>query len=405
MKNLLRSIFNFFASYGFASIILFLLLLLTLFGTLDQVENGLFSASKKYFESFIVVQDIGPIPVLLPGVYLLMVLLFVNMLCGAILRAPKEWKRPGMLIAHGGIMFMILSGFVTYEYSQGGHMTLFEGESDDHFESYYDWQITITELGTGTDRKQWIIADDTIARMKSGDSRTFEAAELPFALLLEGWQENATPRPVPPGIAAGIDGVMLQPLERDPEAERNIAGAFATVMPKDIADPAQMTNPHAETGGVEMQTGLLWGLASAPWVVNADGKRYAIDLHHVRYPVPFRVTLDKFTHAMHPGTGMASSFESDVTVNEAGRDRGVNISMNDPLRHKGFTFFQASWGPQNAGPNQPLFSTFAVVNNPADQWPKYSCYIIALGLLIHFGQKLLAYLRNENKQRARRAAA
>jgi hypothetical protein len=42
---------------------------------------------------------------------------------------------------------------------------------------------------------------------------------------------------------------------------------------------------------------------------------------------------------------------------------------------------------------------FAVVNNPADQWPKYSCYIIGIGMTIHFLQRLAMYLRSENRRR------
>lgn len=73
--------------------------------------------------------------------------------------------------------------------------------------------------------------------------------------------------------------------------------------------------------------------------------------------------------------------------------------MNEPLRYEGFTLFQSGWGPQNAGPGEPLFSTFSVVNNPADQWPLYSCLVISAGLLIHFLQKLFSYLRAENRRR------
>ena len=42
--------------------------------------------------------------------------------------------------------------------------------------------------------------------------------------------------------------------------------------------------------------------------------------------------------------------------------------MNEPLRDGGLVLYQASWGPVGrAGPATPLFSTFAVVRNPADQ--------------------------------------
>jgi hypothetical protein len=80
--------------------------------------------------------------------------------------------------------------------------------------------------------------------------------------------------------------------------------------------------------------------------------------------------------------------------------------MNQPLRHEGFTLYQSSWGPSNARPGDPLFSTFSVVRNPADQWPLYSCLTIAAGLLLHFVRKLLGYLRSENRRvRDKRAGA
>ena len=97
---------------------------------------------------------------------------------------------------------------------------------------------------------------------------------------------------------------------------------------------------------------------------------------------------------------MAANFESVVTQTEGPIDRKVNIRMNEPLRYHGYTLFQSGWGPQNAGPGERLFSTFSVVKNPADQWPLYSCIVIAIGLLIHFLQKLFSYLRAENRRRS-----
>ena len=76
----------------------------------------------------------------------------------------------------------------------------------------------------------------------------------------------------------------------------------------------------------------------------------------------------------------------------------ILIRMNEPLRHKGYTFFQASFreDPQT----RVLSSTFAVVKNPADQYPLYGCIIITFGMLLHFGAKLLRHLKMEREQRA-----
>ena len=77
----------------------------------------------------------------------------------------------------------------------------------------------------------------------------------------------------------------------------------------------------------------------------------------------------------------------------------MRIEMNEPLRDEGVVLFQASWGPQDAPPDTPLFSVFAVHRNPSDYWPLYSCIIISIGLLVTFGQRLIRFVRNQNAAR------
>lgn len=381
---MIKKALDFVSSYGVACVLLTLLLILVLFGTLEQADQGLYQVQKKYFESNYVVHHLfGTIPILLPGVYLILTLLSVNIICGAIVRAPKNIKRPGMLIAHGGIILMIAAGFVTYNYSTNGRMMLYEGDQSSEYESYYEWEIRITEYGEGDTARQWVIPHEVFADMKPSDTREFYAAGLPFELELTGFLHNANPLPMSMA-GAGVDGVMLSERALSTEAEMNIAGAYATLKGKD---------------GAALAKSVLWGFDLAPWIATMEGKDYTIRMQHKRWEVPFTIVLNDFIHDMHPGTSMAANYESVVTKIENGVAREVNIRMNEPLRHEGYTFFQASWGPQNAGPNEPLFSVFAVVKNPADQWPLYSCIVIAIGLMIHFMQKLFVYIRAENRRR------
>lgn len=382
-----KKIFKFFASYGLASVLLFFLLLLTFFGTLEQVEHGLFEVQKKYFESFFLVHYLfGVIPLPLPGVYLLLGLLSINIVCGAIIRAPKQLKRPGMQIAHFGIIYLVFAGFVTFHFSTSGHMTLYEGQRSNEFVSYYDWEIVIQEQLSQGPGKKYVIPHEDFADLPPSERRVFFQQDLPFDLAIEGFAKNTTPRPAPAAAhdGIGVEGVVLQQLPLEKEAERNVAGAYAIVMAKDGST----------------QKNILWGFAQAPWVVDVDGKQYAIDLHHTRTEVPFTIALNKFIRELHPRTGMASNFESKVTKIEGGLTQEADIKMNEPLRHLGYTFFQASWGPSDAGPNEPLFSVFSVVRNPADKWPLYACIVISVGLLIHFLQRLYKYLRAENRRHA-----
>ena len=102
--------------------------------------------------------------------------------------------------------------------------------------------------------------------------------------------------------------------------------------------------------------------------------------------------LDKFTHEFHPGTRRPRVFRSNITrVEEDGETEKI-IRMNHPMRYKGYTFFQASWGPQDDPNATQFYSVFEVVKNPADHWPLVSLIITGIGLLVQFVMKLVYFI-------------
>ena len=103
---------------------------------------------------------------------------------------------------------------------------------------------------------------------------------------------------------------------------------------------------------------------------------------------------------MHPGTGMAKAFESDVLKIKDGATQKVRISMNQPLRESGYTLYQSSFREPSAMTGGRWESTFSVVRNPADRVPLWSCMVITAGLLLHFGQKLVRHVKSQNRRRA-----
>lgn len=397
MAKVLRATFDFLASYGFACVIFILLLIITFLGTIEQVDMGLYEVQKKYFESMFLVHwfefgDSFAIPLPLPGVYLLLVLFTINLIAGGIIRMRKNKTTIGNLIIHAGMLVMIAAGFVNYTYAEDGHMTLAENERASEFVSYYLWEIAIAETNGTETTQEHVISSDAFLDLRPEESKTFTSSNLPFDLTISGFQRNSSVIGAGPVVAQTmkvVDGFALMPMELDREAERNAAGAYATVRDK-------------KTG--QTQEGILWGLNLAPWTVTVDGRQFTIELRRKRYPLPFTIALNKFHHEMHPGTEMAAMFMSEVTKIDGGVEQPVKITMNEPLRHRGYTFYQASWQPGDPTTGRPVRSTLAVVKNPSDQWPLYSCIIITAGLLIHFTMKLSKYLRAENRRLAREAA-
>lgn len=382
MRRVARVLLSVSSSLGASCVLLALLGVLTWLGTLEQTRSGLFEVQRKYFESFFLVHHAGSIPIPLPGANLVMCLLAVNLVVGGLVRIRKHWSTAGIVVAHVGIGLLLVSALVKHRFSEDGHVTLFEGQSADHFESYFRWEIAISqELEDGRVR-EWLVPHERLEAARSTRVSVI-AAELPFRLDVESALANCRPawaRSDAPNDGGAVEGVQLVPLPVNPQAEANILGARVAVV--------------IEQDGVR-RPALLWGAESRPFTFVAAGKRWALSLRHERYPMPFALHLDTFTKVDHPGTAMPRSFESDVTVRSGSTERAVKISMNEPLRDGGLVLYQASWGPSNAAPGQRLFSTFAVVRNPADHWPLVACLVIAVGFLFHFVRKLWRYIRSE----------
>jgi len=98
-------------------------------------------------------------------------------------------------------------------------------------------------------------------------------------------------------------------------------------------------------------------------------------------PLPFTIRLDHFKVEFHPGTDVAKSFESMVTLSTGSLHRQVRIYMNNPLRYKDYTVYQASYDTDSTGRQH---STLAVVKNGARVLPYLACFTVFFGLAFHF---------------------
>lgn len=386
MRGLARHLFDALASPRLCVVLLVLLGLLTWFGTLEQVDHGLYDVQRKYFESFVLLHDVGAVSIPLPGANLVMCTLFVNLLVGGVLRLRKSRATAGVLVAHSGIGLLLVSGFIKTYFADEGFVTLYEGERARHYESHFRWEIAVLEPQGGERWREYLIAQETLDDARGAEGVRLTSRELPFALEVRHFMRNSQPLPKGPMFEVDvpvIEGAFLRELGSRNEAETNIAGVYVS---------AVSTHDGAR------REGLLWGAEAAPWTLELDGRVWAIELRRERRELPFTLTLDDFTKEDHPGIAMPKSFASDVTIEGGGSPRPVRISMNDPLRERGLVVYQASWGPSTALPGQRLFSTFAVARNPADRLPLVACVVIGAGLLLHFARKLLLHVRREARR-------
>ena len=397
----LAGLLRLFGSYGLAVVVLLLLLLLTFFGTIQQGELGLYETQRLYFDSWFTRVDTGlgvgqwHLILPLPGGQLLMWILAANLIVGGMVRMRRSWRTAGILVAHVVIAMMLLAGFVKYYQSDDGHVTLWPRESSAEFESHHRWELVIeTDAGDG-ELREWKVRHPDLADLEPGGERTFTHPELPFDVRLSHWMPNAIPRRKGPMFEVSVpvvDGIYLDAAKLEPQNERNLAGAYVTLEAKD--------GGPSPTGIVFGFTGSPSTTARAPWVTRVDGDLWSVELRRERYPLPFMLRLDEFRAEFHPGTSMASNYQSEVTKTEDGVGTPVTIRMNEPLRQGDYVVFQSNYGPPNARPGERMYSGFSVVRNPSDQWPLYSLLVIAAGLLFHFGVKLVRYTQSERRKMA-----
>ncbi|MFT7668499.1 MAG: hypothetical protein ACI8X5_001192 [Planctomycetota bacterium] len=393
-KNIGDHALSLLSSYGLCCLCLFVLFLLTIFGTLYQRDHGLFEAKRAFFSwDFAPIEINGLTVAYLPGVATTLAVLSVNLITGGLVRIRWQARNVGVIIIHCGIIFMLVAGLVKMTKGTEGSLRLYENQSASSFRSLLLWEVAVWELKAGTQGVEFIIPDDLFLDLDGEGERKFTSSHLPFALTLKGFVKNSQVMPKGPRWQASgevIEGYGILPQPPNEQAEFNVAGMHAEVM----------------IDG-ESQRAILHGLQQYPWIVEADGRFFAVDLRHQRYPFPFDIRLEEFHKKNYPGMTMAKSYESLVTRIDDSGDHQVLIQMNEPLRKDGFILFQSSYGPQlpngDVAPGEEVYSVFSVVHNPSDKWPEYSMWVISLGLLITFSKKLLRYTKRQNAAHAKLA--
>ncbi len=114
--------------------------------------------------------------------------------------------------------------------------------------------------------------------------------------------------------------------------------------------------------------------------------------------------LDEVKADMYLGTAIPRNYESHLQLADPQRqtDRQVAIRMNEPFRYGGETFYQSGYR------RDPVTgvgtTTLQVVTNFGWMIPYVACMIVAIGMLAHFSQTLVRFLRRREEGRLSSAA-
>ncbi|MCE9565214.1 MAG: cytochrome c biogenesis protein ResB [Planctomycetes bacterium] len=433
---LLKSVLKPLASLQLTVVLLALGVGLVFFGTLAQKTAGMWTVVDKYFWSWIVMIDLQPtleflkiffaflvpdkqavapswVHIPFPGGKLIGGLMFVNLLAAHALRFKFTWKRTGIIVAHSGLLLLFVGEAITRECQIEQRMTIPEGQAVNFTEDARAVEFAFTTPDADGTRRTTVIPGSMLARAAKTHT-TISHPDLPVDVKVDSYMVNSsrlTPRQIallkaegkavpenPVTAGLGQDFIVESAPEVSGVGEQTIdlPAAYVTLFRK----------------GTDQKIGTylvsLWFTfnpfdreTEQKQAVTVDGHDYDLALRYKRYYKPFSLYLRKFSFDRYTGTQNAKNYSSDLTLIDPERQqhRDVRVSMNDPMRYRGETFYQS-----NFDKTTEKTTVLQVVRNPGWQLPYLACVMVGTGLLFHFILGLVQYLRRQ-KNRTEPASA
>ena len=138
---------------------------------------------------------------------------------------------------------------------------------------------------------------------------------------------------------------------------------------------------------------------------------YEIAYDTDRKDLGFELKLDDFEVGFDPGTEKASSFASQVRLTDEAmgiKDKPITISMNEPLTHREWTFYQSSYervlDPRTGQESGQFKSVFQVGSDAGRGIKMLGCILIVAGAFVQFYMRAGIFTDGGKRERARAAA-
>jgi len=168
LDSFLDRLINFFTSLRLTVVCLALALVLVFWGTLAQVDLGLYKAQNEFFRSFIIYW--GPkgaswrIPVF-PGGYLIGGVLLLNLIASQLRRLTFTASKIGLWMVHVGLILLLLGQLLTDLLSRESTLHLRDGESRNYSETAREAELAIIDASDADADN--VVASDRLLKLAS----------------------------------------------------------------------------------------------------------------------------------------------------------------------------------------------------------------------------------------------
>jgi hypothetical protein len=394
------------------TVVLFVLsLMLVFFGTLAQIDHGIWTVVGDYFRSFGVMVPFQLLVkfgqvffgihegVTIPGSFPFLggtslgLLLLVNLLAAHAVRFKLSAKRAGILAIHGGLIILMLGELGTGLFAVEQRMSIATGESVNFTDTNNRVELAFLTPVPGDAKQDLVVVVPQRLLQKKG---RISSPELPVDIeVVDFWKNSrmvtsADKKDRFPNERTTLSGLTFGIVNEkesagvEVEAREDMPSVKVVLYDKDIGK---------EIGEYFFSLWYYGNMHSrayefVPQTVEVAKKSYLVELRPRREYKPYSITLEKFSHDVYPGTDTPKNFSSQVQLETtAGHRRGYTISMNNPLFYAGETMYQSSFFPGDKG------TVLQVVRNPVWWMPYLSCFLVTVGMIVHFGVNLVSFLQ------------
>jgi ABC-type transport system involved in cytochrome c biogenesis permease subunit len=405
--GLVRLVLKGLASLQLTVVLFALSVALVFFGTVAQMDSGIWTVVDQYFWSwgvwvpFELFHKLGTVFLAdtfpkdtapwsgsfpFPAGKLLGGLMLLNLLAAHALRFRISLKRSGILLIHSGLILLFVGEFITREYQIEQRMTIDEGASANFTEDTRKYELAVIDRSNPSEDKVTAVPATRLADAEG----MIRDDQLPVDIRVEKYWVNSRLRDVDPGkknpataglaVKPGTAAIAVEapPISGvDPNQTIDLPSAYVTLFKKGTD----------ESLGTFLVS-LLYSTQKQNNEFQLDGTKYELNLRFTRYYKPFRVELVKFRFDRYPGTQKPKNYSSDVKVYDESGElvREQTIRMNEPMRYEGETFYQQSFE------RSETTTILQVVRNPGWVLPYVSCVMVGTGLVLHFLIALAGFL-------------
>ena len=388
-------------------------MILIFVATLEQVRIGIRGAQAEFFESMYGIWHypeqfwggdiLNPLPIPIPGGYLLGGLLILNLLAAFITRFQWTVKKMGIQFIHLGIIMLLVGQLATQAMQEESRMQINKGESKNYLERFHGVELAFIDV---TDAEVERVVALPEALLEKGGLHYSD--ELPFKVRVLDFGPNCEFNALPPakkvkGPTKGVNRGVIQSTNLEirpkPEDFSSEGMNFGYVVfellegAESLGTWAAISHPAGNHWWAQINP-KMGDLAFQP--IRTNGRLWGATLRPEREYLPYSIELLGIANEFYQGTDIPFNFESEIVLNmKKNQSRRALVYMNTPLRHEGKTFYQYQMN------KSADYTVFQVVRNPSWLVPYIACVLVSIGLLWQFSFHLVRFLnKNSGANRA-----